>query len=362
MNEALTSCGWPLVWVCSGVACIGCWVITRLSIPLLGELRAIDVPGPRSSHDFPTPRGGGVSLAAAWLLAIAFWIPFCGPLGTRWFGVGWQFWLGLLIVFLAGVLDDFLGGVPIRFRLLSQILAALLLVSRTGGIDTLSWLGSTAVEPGWLAQVTAVVWVVGVINFYNFLDGIDGYAAVQGVIAGAGIALVSGRIDLSLLALAAAGACLGFLPNNWHRAKVFLGDSGSSFLGYLFAAIPLLAPRAERTVLVLLTALFLWFFLADGAFTLIRRTFRRERVWEAHRSHIYQRLVQTGLRHDQVVLSIGVMMTVVSSVAVVAMAFDSQRILLLSMISAVLLFLVLVAWVHRRESRVTTGPDSSNDG
>ena len=362
MIEVLTSCGWPMVLICSAIACVASWILTRLSIPLLGRFRAIDVPGPRSSHDRPTPRGGGISLAAGWLLAIAFWGLFCGPLGTRFFGVGWQFWLGLLLVFLAGLLDDFLGGVPILFRLLAQVLAATLLVSRTGGIDTLTFPGSTAIEPGWFAQFLAVVWIVGVINFYNFLDGIDGFAAVQGVVAGVGIALVSGRIELSLLALTAAGACLGFLPHNWHRAKVFLGDSGSSFLGYLFAAIPLMASPVESTHLVFLTALFLWFFLADGTFTLMSRSFRRERVWEAHRSHLYQRLVQTGLRHDQVVLSVAVLMAIVSGLAVLAARQSSQKVLLSSIISAVVFFLVLVVWVLKRESRLRAESDSTQNG
>ena len=94
--------------------------------------------------------------------------------------------------------------------------------------------------------VVAVVWILAVVNFYNFLDGIDGLAGLQGVITGAGIVLAGWDPLASVLATAVAAGCAGFLVFNWHPARIFLGDVGSGFLGYTFAALPLLAPPETR--------------------------------------------------------------------------------------------------------------------
>lgn len=159
---------------------------------------------------------------------------------------------------------------------------------------------------GAVGLMVTLLWIVGLTNVYNFMDGIDGIAGVQGVVAGlawvAAGAVFCAPTTAVLGAVLAAG-CLGFLAHNWSPAKIFMGDVGSAFLGYLFAVVPLVAAREmpERAHFwPVFGGLVVWPFLGDGILTFVRRALKREKVWAAHRSHLYQRLTQTGWSHAQV--------------------------------------------------------------
>jgi len=163
---------------------------------------------------------------------------------------------------------------------------------------------------GWLATDSAlasaltILWIVLLTNAYNFMDGIDGIAGVQALIAGTGwtiVALQAGSRDIAALSLPVAGASSGFLLHNWQPAKVFMGDAGSGFFGFLLAALPLLAPRGQISLLWC-GVLLMWPFLFDTGFTVLRRASRFENILSAHRSHIYQRLVIAGCSHARVSL------------------------------------------------------------
>jgi Fuc2NAc and GlcNAc transferase len=162
------------------------------------------------------------------------------------------------------------------------------------------------------------------VNFFNFLDGIDGLASLQAAITGLGILLAAWDPALSVAAAALAAAALGFLPFNWSPASVFLGDSGSYFLGFVLAALPLAAPDPAGPSAVLFVGLSLWLFLADASWTLVRRAMRGERIHEAHREHLYQRLARR-FGHARVTLSIGVASAVITMVAVTALRAGSPQ-------------------------------------
>ncbi len=148
-----------------------------------------------------------------------------------------------------------------------------------------------------------LLWIVGLTNVYNFMDGIDGIAGVQGVAAGLGWAVAGaclGAPTAALLGVVLAGGCAGFLVHNWSPAKIFMGDVGSAFLGFLFAVVPLVAVREAPEFAArwpVFAVLAVWPFVGDGFLTFVRRLLKREKVWEAHRSHLYQRLVLTGWKH-----------------------------------------------------------------
>jgi UDP-N-acetylmuramyl pentapeptide phosphotransferase/UDP-N-acetylglucosamine-1-phosphate transferase len=291
----------PLNWILPGLtaAVVSWWAVGWLARS--GGLW-LDIPTARSSHRLPTPRGGGLGLlaGAAAGVAVAAWSGTIQQLPG-------SLVLATLIVAGAGLADDMRGGLPPVFRLAVQLIAAILVTGSCGPIERLPLPDPAAPLLGWAGYPLTVLWLVGVTNIYNFLDGIDGLAAVQGLAAGLALALAVGTAPEAQVALSLAGGCAGFLVHNWHPARIFLGDVGSAALGFLFAAIPLYATRdaAERAELVWLAILVLWFFLADGAFTLCRRVWRGERVWEPHRSHLYQRLVQTGWSHARVALTVG---------------------------------------------------------
>lgn len=269
-------------------------VSVTLLLPVLRR-RVVDEPNERSSHSVPTPRGGGLGLmvGVAAGLAIVAWRGF--PVGPMWF------WGCVGLAALIGLVDDVTGGLSPGVRFVAQIGVAGIVVVVSGPLLRVPLPHPLDVRLGVLGYLAGVVWIVGVINIYNFLDGIDGYAAAQGCAAALGSGLILGGRALPV-GVCVAGACAGFLVLNWHPARVFLGDVGSGFLGSVLALLPFAGTSGERSPAVLVMALCLWFFLADGAFTLLRRAARRERLWEAHRSHLYQRLVRAGWSHDRVVL------------------------------------------------------------
>ncbi len=220
-----------------------------------------------------------------------------------------------------GLLDDRLS-LSAGVRMAAQLVVALAVVLALGGLERLPLPPPLDWPLGALGTPLAALWIVAVVNFFNFLDGIDGLATLQAVVTGSGIAIAAWDPSLALLAGALAGAAAGFLPFNWARASVFLGDVGSYFLGFTLAALPLGAVPEWRSGAVLFVALSLWLFLADATWTLARRGLRGERVHEAHREHLYQRLA-LRFGHARVTLSIGVASAVLTAVALAALASGS---------------------------------------
>ena len=137
-------------------------------------------------------------------------------------------------------------------------------------------------------------------NAFNFMDGIDGIAGITAAVAGAVIAIAAGLMGspaVAAVALAFAGSSIGFLSCNWPPARIFMGDVGSAFCGFVIAALPLAVPADRVPRVTAVVAITMWPFIFDTAFTLLRRLSKRENVFESHRSHIYQRLVISGWSH-----------------------------------------------------------------
>jgi UDP-N-acetylmuramyl pentapeptide phosphotransferase/UDP-N-acetylglucosamine-1-phosphate transferase len=318
------------------------WIATRLSIPWLRKQGVLDVPNHRSSHYVPTPRGGGIGILAGFSVgsAIAFMAGLPLP--------GLEFYAGCGLIALIGLIDD-RYGLPVAVRLLIQLVAAALIVGGTGGIDRLPLPVPLDLPLGPAAIPVALIWILGVINVYNFLDGIDGFAALQGVLAGVCLAVFASGSVMAATGLALAGACGGFLVFNWHPAKVFMGDIGSGVLGFTLAALPFQLATSSRGDAIFLVSICLWFFLSDGVFTILRRASRGERVWHAHRSHLYQRLVMTGLRHDRVVLYVLSAAAILAGLAIVSIRSGSMNAKWSVMLLASASFVTYYWWTLRRE-------------
>lgn len=273
------------------------FVITGKLIDVAPRLRLIDSPNVRSSHTRPTPRGGGIAIVVAFSVAAA--------LATALGYVATRDLLALLLpgwaVAAVGFIDD-RGGVRPGVRLVVHLGAAVAFLLATHGVPEtgVQWVdGNRAV--GFAVGVLAITWS---INFFNFMDGIDGIAASEAAfvcVALAFIAAVSGQPGVLAAAVGLAFAAAGFLAWNWPPARIFLGDVGSGFLGFVLAALAMLALRSPAVnvwTLVLLPGAF----LADATVTLVRRALRRERVQEAHRSHAYQWLARRWSSHRRVTL------------------------------------------------------------
>jgi Fuc2NAc and GlcNAc transferase len=276
-------------------------VVTFLSAALLTPLLTtwahrndlLDVPNDRSSHVVATPRIGGVALVASVLGGLAL-------LHAAGRGVGHEARIAVgaaVTIAGLGLLDD-LYRLPALTRLLVQAAVATFVVSVLGPARVAGF------TDGLGASCLTVFWIVGLTNAYNFMDGIDGIAGAQAVVAGLGwtaVALMAGSPEIAALGLVLAAASGGFLLHNWHPAKVFMGDAGSGFLGFLFASLPLLA-RSGGASFFWCALLLMWPFVFDTTFTVLRRARRSENLLSAHRSHIYQRLVLTGRSHTCVTL------------------------------------------------------------
>ncbi|MGE3540328.1 MAG: glycosyltransferase family 4 protein [Candidatus Tectimicrobiota bacterium] len=258
--------------------------------------RLLDVPNERSSHKQPTPRGGGLAIVVCTLTGL--W-GIC-------FGLDRDFPLGPLLTYSLGAVciatvswcDD-LWSLSNKVRFLAHAIGAvLILLCLTNALPVrLPFLGNVALQG--LGGVLVFLWIAGFTNAYNFMDGIDGIAGGQAVIAGVawvGLGWWGGAPLLSVLGALVASSSLGFLGHNWPPARIFMGDVGSAFLGYTFAVMAVFGYLAHPR-LFLAGVLVVWPFVFDTAFTLLRRLRRRENIFLAHRSHLYQRLIIVGYSH-----------------------------------------------------------------
>jgi UDP-N-acetylmuramyl pentapeptide phosphotransferase/UDP-N-acetylglucosamine-1-phosphate transferase len=181
-----------------------------------------------------------------------------------------------------------------------------------------------ALRFGAAAWPLTLLWIIGLTNAFNFMDGIDGIAgitavAAAGAIAAAAAALGAGSVAVTAAAL--AGGSLGFLTSNWQPARIFMGDVGSAFCGFMLAVLPLTLPADCVPVVLPVAALAAWPFIFDASFTILRRLRRGENIFQAHRSHLYQRLVIAGWSHRHVACLYGGMAACGSAVAL-AGVFD----------------------------------------
>ncbi|MDH4553060.1 glycosyltransferase family 4 protein [Pseudomonas sp. BN607] len=270
------------------------------SLALTGMLRRyaiarsiIDIPNSRSSHNVPTPRGGGVAIVIAFLLGLPFCLIF--ELTT------WQAVVGIggagLIIAIIGFMDDH-GHIAARWRLLGHFLSAVWLLCWLGGFPSLYIFGySLDFAP--LLILFATFYLVWLLNLYNFMDGIDGLASIEAVIATLVMSFiywVSGFDGLAVLPLLLAFSVGGFVVWNFPPAKIFMGDAGSGFLGITLGALSIQGAWASP-VMFWCWLILLGVFVVDATYTLARRLARGDKVYEAHRSHAYQYASRLYGRH-----------------------------------------------------------------
>ncbi|MNJ17999.1 putative undecaprenyl-phosphate N-acetylglucosaminyl 1-phosphate transferase [compost metagenome] len=266
-------------------------IVLVISLLMTGALRRyaiaksiIDVPNARSSHSVPTPRGGGVAIVIAFLLAlVALTVAEGEDLSVLLALAG----AGALIAIL-GFMDDH-GHIAARWRLLGHFVAAAWVLGWLGGLPPLEVFGLT-LNLGWFGAILAAVYLVWLLNLYNFMDGIDGIASIEAITVCLGACLlywVAGVGHLVVLPMLLAVAVAGFLFWNFPPAKIFMGDAGSGFLGIMLGALSLQAAWTSSQ-LFWCWLILLGVFIVDATFTLLRRLSRGDKVYEAHRSHAYQ--------------------------------------------------------------------------
>jgi UDP-N-acetylmuramyl pentapeptide phosphotransferase/UDP-N-acetylglucosamine-1-phosphate transferase len=259
------------------------------------------IPNDRASHTHPTPRGGGLVI---FLVTIISWLAYLTFSSSQTIDSSILGYLvGALSIAAISWRDD-VRSLPYWMRFAVHVGAALLPLSLVGYWSDIALPLRGMIELGWFGLPLTFFWIVGLTNAYNFMDGIDGLAGGQAMIAALGWLLLAwylGQPLIAVLALFLTAATAGFLWFNWSPARIFMGDVGSAFLGYTFAVLPLLLSTSEHR-LPFAALVLVWPFVFDTGFTFLRRVRRREKIFEAHRSHLYQRLVISGLPHQTVTL------------------------------------------------------------
>lgn len=261
----------------------------------------IDKPNERSSHSVPTPRGGGVAVVCSYLLALAVLI-YSQQLTVH---IGLTLMAASFVIALLGFLDDH-GHINSMLRLAVHFLVAIGVVISLGGFAEVT--AFNGLQLGFIANIIAVLFLVWLLNLYNFMDGINGIASVEVITTTVSLAILYTVLNTSLnsdLLWLLAACVFGFLLWNFPKAKIFMGDACSGFLGLTLGILALIALK-ENLALFCAWIICLGVFVVDATYTLIKRVLNGYKMYDAHRSHSYQILSRQWGSHTPVTLAVAV--------------------------------------------------------
>ena len=277
---------------CAALACV-----SALTVRAMISARVMDMPNARSSHARPTPKGGGVGVVVAFLLGISILY------GTATFSrLADPYFRGVILasaaIAIVAFLDD-LYAWPFTVKLAAQLAAALLAIGSGLYVSVFNLPQLGTVTIGWGGAVLTVAWVLFASNAMNFIDGLNGLAAGTALVASAFLAFIAQEQQgwfVYFASLLLAAGLAGFLPFNYPRARIFLGDVGSQFCGFVLAVLGVAAARFQLIPMsFLLVPMLLSGVLFDVAFTLVRRAWAGEQLARAHRGHLYQVAQRSGM-------------------------------------------------------------------
>ncbi|MCP3954852.1 MAG: glycosyltransferase family 4 protein [Desulfobacterales bacterium] len=264
----------------------------------------LDIPNQRSSHDTPIPKSGGIAIVITFLAGVmAIYAIADVAVIKGYFFLG--FASSALLIAVVSLVDD-LVTTQFFFRLSSQALSAIAVMAFGIVISELSLPGVAKVQTGIIGYMITFLWIVGLTNAFNFMDGINGMAGGTTVIAClffGYICYTHGSNFTYIFSYTISAGTLGFMLFNFPKAKLFMGDVGSAFLGFVFANMAIIAALYDHShTSLFVMPLLLFHFIYDTLFTFVRRLIGGEYVFEAHRSHLYQLCNQFGCSHTQVSL------------------------------------------------------------
>lgn len=318
---------------------------------------AVDKPkDARRMHKKPIPRIGGLAMIFGFIVPIVTILVFSKISGDSQFWSQYTFasrhttgmFMALAIIVVMGFIDD-CKDLPAKLKFVVQIVAALIVIF-VGDIkidvftnpnflsDNPYW-----VLPEWLSIVLTVIWIVFITNAVNFIDGLDGLAAGVSAIMSVSLVFISirvGEYPIAILGIALMGSCFGFLPFNFNPAKIFMGDTGSTFLGFMLATLSIQGVfKSYAVISFAVPLLILGLPLFDASFAMIRRILRGESPMKADRGHLHHRLVDMGFSQKQTVFILYAISGVLGITAVLLAESGVLRALLV-VIAMVILLLI----------------------
>lgn len=302
------------------------FVLTYLIKVYSAKKLLVDIPNERSSHVVAVPHGGGIAIAITWFIGTSYLYYFDNIASSLYFAL-----LVGGMVSIVSYMDD-LFKLSVKARLTVQILASILGLYFLGGLEKINLYFFT-VENQILTNLFAILMIMWFVNLYNFLDGIDGYAGSEAIFLGIAGFVLFGDSHFIIFVV----SVLGFLVWNWHKSKIFMGDVGSTLLGYNVAIFTIYYTNQEATNLWVWITLFglFWF---DATLTLYKRYKNGDRLSQAHKKHAYQRLVQSGWSHSKVVL-----FSILVNVVLFCLVYFIANIFVAFVIS---LFLLYAIWMY----------------
>ena len=320
-------------------------VVAFLSTPLVKALSvkvgAVDVPkDARRMHDHPIPRMGGLAIFLGFVFAMLLMV----PLDTEKKGM----LLGAVIIVVLGIFDD-IYALPAKPKFVVQIVAALIAVMAGNRIEVLSNPNIFSPDPVWklgaLSIPITVIWIVAITNAVNLIDGLDGLACGVSTISAATMLVIALRVselDVAVMMAALAGACIGFLPYNFNPAKIFMGDTGATFLGFIMATVSVEGMfKLYNIISFVVPFLMLGLPIFDVCFAVVRRVSHGKSPMEPDRGHVHHRLIDMGFSQKQAVGVLYVISAILGLSAVVLTVTNAVKamVFLLSMGAA-----AVVAW------------------
>lgn len=383
---------WLIGVLTAAIAGVTTWLVTPSIVRMAHRVGAVDLPGPRKIHATPIPRVGGLAVFLGFVTGLIFAAFATGYVANEHLGRA-GYWSALAVAAAAmlvlGLVDD-IRPLSFQWKFAFQILAATAVWWAGFRIEVLGVpFVSAGVHLGWWSLPLTILWIVGITNAFNLIDGLDGLAAGTALITTAVVAIIAlhgGRVAVSAISVALVGALAGFLRYNFNPARVFLGDSGSMFLGFAIAVISIHGSQKNVTaVAVLAPLLIMGYPILDTGIAIARRlnSIRVDaagrgglrymvrnvhRVFLPDRGHLHHRLLEAGMSHRGAVLSLygsaialaaaALVLVVTNSLSVAILLAGSLTVLTLAFFGLVLARARLAR--RRHDDAVTDAPPSSH--
>lgn len=323
-------------------------VTTPFSKKVAYKFHAIDYPKSRGLNKEPMPRMGGIAIVLGFIITVLLLTPFVNGFHSKQF-IG--FIIGGIIIVILGILDD-IYELSAKFKFLIQIIAAIVVISTGTRIDVIMWPFWQYLKP--FSPIITFVWIIGLVNAVNLIDGVDGLAA--GVTSIAALCLMilcilSGSELAVVLSAILAGSCLGFLPRNFSPAEIYMGDTGSTFLGYVLAVSSCIGVYKSYAILsIIIAVLAMALPILDTLFAMIRRAVQHKPIMGADRGHLHHRLIDSGYSHKQAVMIL-YGLSIISAVIAILIAIQDFRATIIVFLFFIVLMLMLYVYNNRTNKK-----------
>ncbi|MBE6081819.1 undecaprenyl/decaprenyl-phosphate alpha-N-acetylglucosaminyl 1-phosphate transferase [Acidilutibacter cellobiosedens] len=337
------------------VAAVISMFMTPISKKIAIKVGAIDIPkDERRIHKKPIPLLGGLAIYTATMISILIFLPMNKSLLS--------IIIGGTIIFISGIIDD-KKNLSAKTKLIFQLLAAVVLILGDVKIDFItnpfSRTSTLLYLKGFSIPLT-IFWVVGITNTLNLIDGLDGLAAGVAMIASLSLLIVANRfgyIEITIISAILAGSCLGFLPYNFNPAKIFMGDTGALFLGFMLSVVAIEGVmKSVATIAIVVPIIILGLPIFDTTFAIFRRLLNGRPIMEADKGHLHHRLLQRGLTQRQTVLILYLISAVFGFAAVIIAKINSRQGIIIS--GTIIILTILLA---RRMGLIDKSKNSSVD-